>query len=76
MLFTIKTVKQKSQNPLVSVARYVGLTVTLPVTAFAGYAVGYGLDHLFGTGFLRIVCLILGVVGGLLEVLRELTRDR
>ncbi len=68
--------KQRTQNPLVSVARYVGITVTLPVTAFAGYAVGYGLDHLLETGFLRIVCLILGIAGGLLEVLRELTRDR
>lgn len=69
-------VSQKGGNPLVSVARYVGLTVTLPVTAFAGYAAGYGLDHLFGTGFLKVVCVILGTIGGLIEVFRELTRDK
>jgi len=47
----------------------------LPGYAFAGYLIGYGLDHLFSTQFLRLVFLVLGVAGGLVNVVRELNRD-
>ena len=36
---------------------------------------GYGLDHLFRTGWLRWVLLALGTVSGFLELLRELDKD-
>lgn len=68
--------KQKPQNVWSSVGRYMGLTFTLPAAAFVGYAIGYGLDQLFSTGFLRVVFLILGVASGLLQVVRELTREQ
>jgi F0F1-type ATP synthase assembly protein I len=63
-------------NPWVQVVRYLGLASTLPAAAAIGYAAGYGLDHAFGTHFLRIVFLILGIVGGFVNLLRELSREK
>jgi len=47
----------------------------LPVSTFVGYAIGYGLDRLFGTKFLTIVFLILGTIAGFVELYRELTKN-
>jgi len=63
-------------NPWVQVARYLGLASTLPAAALIGYLAGYGLDHVFGTRFLRIVLLILGIAGGFVNLLRELSREK
>jgi F0F1-type ATP synthase assembly protein I len=40
-----------------------------------GYAIGYLLDKAFGTHFLYIPFLILGAVGGLVEIIRTLLKD-
>jgi F0F1-type ATP synthase assembly protein I len=58
------------------VARYTAVATLLPASAFTGFAIGYGLDYLFSTRFLRVVLLLLGVAGGLVHVVRELTRDK
>ena len=60
---------------LSNAARYAVLGVTLPASTFAGYAIGYGLDSLFGTKFLRIVFLILGTVAGFIQFVRQLNRE-
>ena len=60
----------------IKVGRYMGMTVSLPAAAFVGYAIGYGLDHLFGTRFFRLIFLVLGVAAGLIQVVRELNRER
>ena len=62
-------------NTMALVGKYMSLAFVLPSAAFAGYIVGYLLDRAFGTSFLRVVLLILGIVGGLIEVLRTLLRD-
>lgn len=66
---------ERPVSPMAQVAKYVGLAFVLPSGAFAGYVLGYLLDRAFGTTSLRVVCLILGIVGGLIEVLRTLLRD-
>ena len=66
----------KDGNVWVQVAKYLSLATLLPAATFAGYAIGYGLDHLFGTRFLRIVFLGFGIVGGFLNLIRALNRDR
>lgn len=58
-----------------NVARYAVLGILLPASTFAGYAMGYGLDVLFGTKFLRIVFLILGTVAGFVQFIRQLSRE-
>jgi len=40
-----------------------------------GYVIGYFLDKAFGTSFLKIVFLLLGIVSGLIEMVRELNKD-
>jgi F0F1-type ATP synthase assembly protein I len=57
------------------VARYTALAVLLPVSTAAGYGVGYALDKAFGTTYLRIVFLFLGIITGFVELIRDLTRD-
>lgn len=57
------------------VAKYSSLALVLPAGAFVGYIIGYLLDKAFGTSFLRVVLLLLGIIGGLIEVLRTLLKD-
>jgi hypothetical protein len=55
--------------------KYLNLALLLPISTFVGYLMGYGLDALFHTGWLRYVFLVLGAVGGFAEAFRVLTRD-
>ena len=53
-------------------ARYAPAIGLLPASVFAGYAIGYGLDYLFSTTILRFVFMILGVVSGIVQLIRIL----
>ena len=65
----------KENNPWVVFARYSGLAILLPASTFVGYAIGYGLDYLFSTHFLRVVFLALGTVAGFVQLIRGITRQ-
>jgi F0F1-type ATP synthase assembly protein I len=39
-----------------------------------GYAMGYGLDMLFHTMWIRYVFLLLGSIAGFIELIRELNK--
>jgi F0F1-type ATP synthase assembly protein I len=69
-------VRRQDNDVWASVARYTAVATLLPAFAFTGFAIGYGLDYLFSTHFMRLVFLLLGVAGGLVQVVRELTRDK
>ena len=56
-------------------ARYSPVIMLMPASAFAGYLNGYGLDYLFSTTFLQFVFLVLGVVSGIIQLIRILGRD-
>jgi len=56
-------------------AEYSTLAFVLPVSTFAGWLLGHWLDKLLGTGYLEIVCLILGTVAGFVGLIRQVTRD-
>jgi F0F1-type ATP synthase assembly protein I len=58
-----------------SFAEYTGLALLLPVSTFVGYLIGYWLDHAFHTHFLYLVFLILGSVGGFVQLIRQVVRD-
>ena len=66
---------KREKNLLVQVEEYVALALMLPIATLVGYGLGYLLDHLFGTTFLRIVFLILGVISGFVQIIRQLTRE-
>jgi Putative F0F1-ATPase subunit Ca2+/Mg2+ transporter len=55
--------------------RYAPAIGLLPASVFAGYAIGYGLDYLFSTTVLRYVFMILGVVSGIVQLMRILGSD-
>jgi F0F1-type ATP synthase assembly protein I len=56
-------------------SKYYHVAFLLPACILVGFGIGYGLDKLFGTGYLKIVFLLLGVAAGIIEVIRELTQD-
>ncbi len=65
----------KKRCAYVMLGRYMGLAFLLPTTTFIGYAIGYLLDKSFGTKFLKIVFLILGIVAGMIQLIRDLQKD-
>ncbi len=65
----------RPNDPVGMAARYTGLALILPAATLAGYFIGYLLDGAFGTSFLRIVFLVLGVAAGFISLFRELERQ-
>jgi len=55
--------------------RYLPAIGLLPASVLAGYAIGYGLDYLFSTTFLRFVFMILGVASAIVQLMRILGND-
>jgi F0F1-type ATP synthase assembly protein I len=55
--------------------KYLNLALLLPISALVGFLLGYGLDALFHTVWIRYVFLVLGVVSGFVEAFRVLTKD-
>jgi F0F1-type ATP synthase assembly protein I len=51
--------------------KYLGLAFVLPSCTFVGWAIGYGLDKAFGTHFLTFIFLVLGIIAGFVDLIRE-----
>ena len=68
--------KPKSDSIMALLGRYMGLAMALPVATFVGYAIGYGLDHWLGTGFFKLVFLLVGIAAGFVELWRGIKRER
>jgi F0F1-type ATP synthase assembly protein I len=62
-------------NIFVQLGKYYSVAFLLPASMLVGFLMGYLLDKLFGTGFLKIIFLFLGVAAGIIEVIRELSKD-
>jgi Putative F0F1-ATPase subunit Ca2+/Mg2+ transporter len=56
-------------------ARYAPAIGLMPASLLAGYLIGYGLDYLFSTTVLRYVFAALGIVSGVVQLIRILGRD-
>lgn len=67
--------EDKRDNVMAQVGKYMGLAFVIPSATFAGFVIGYLLDKLFGTTFLRIVFLFVGIAAGFLELFRSLLKD-
>jgi ATP synthase protein I len=65
----------KASRAAVSAARYISIASLLPASTFVGYFIGYGLDRWLGTHYLNIVFLILGIVAGFVQLIRQLMTD-
>ena len=62
-------------NSTRNIGKYASLALLLPLSTGVGYAMGYGLDYLFHTHWLRIVFLVLGTISGFISLIRELDKD-
>jgi len=65
----------KEQNVWQQVGRYTSLAVLMPACVFVGWVIGTLLDKAFGTSFLYIVFLLLGIAAGFIEMIREVQKD-
>ena len=63
------------RNVWVTVGRYTSLAFVLPACVLVGYLIGHVLDRVFGTSFLYIVFLLIGIAAGFIELIREVQRD-
>ena len=57
------------------VGEYTSLAFMLPASALIGYFLGYLLDKEFETTWIYIPGLILGIVAGFVQLIRQLMRD-
>lgn len=57
------------------VAEYTTLAFVLPVSAFVGYLLGYLLDKELKTTWIYIPGLLVGIVAGFVQLIRQLMRD-
>ena len=66
----------KGKKPFgVLVGEYTALAFMLPTATFVGYGIGYALDKAFGTKFLYIPFLLLGIAAGFVQLVRQVMRD-
>ena len=60
---------------MAQVGQYTALAFLLPAATFVGYGIGYLLDKAFGTTYLYLVFLILGIAAGFVQLIRRLQQD-
>jgi F0F1-type ATP synthase assembly protein I len=66
---------KRPKTVMAMVGEYTALAFLLPTCTFVGYVIGYLLDKAFHTHFLYLVFLILGIVSGFVQLVRQLLRD-
>ncbi len=59
----------------VQASEYTSLAVMLPAATVIGYGIGYMLDRALGTGFLKVVFLLLGIAAGFVQLIRQVLKD-
>ncbi len=65
----------KPDKSLFWLGKYLSLALTLPASVVAGYFAGAFAEHFWHSRFLPAAGIVLGLAGGLIQVLRELSRD-
>lgn len=65
----------KNDNLMQQFSRYYAVVFLVPSAVLVGLGIGYLLDKLFGTSFLKIIFLFLGLAAGVIELVRELSKD-
>ena len=65
---------EKSKSIWVIAGEYSSVAMILPASVFAGYLIGYFLDKQFGTTYLYLIFMILGIVSGFVQIFRFLKK--
>jgi F0F1-type ATP synthase assembly protein I len=69
-------VSKQSEKTVRQGARYTAMATQLPFTVMGGYALGYGLDYLFGTTWLRVFFLIFAIIGAFTNLIYQVLKDQ
>jgi F0F1-type ATP synthase assembly protein I len=67
--------RPENQKSLIWLSKYLSLAFTLPASVFAGYILGAIADHWLHMPVLRAVGILLGMIAGMIEIIREISRD-
>ena len=65
----------KQDKSLFWLGKYLSLALTLPASVAAGYILGTLADHWLHASFLRALGILLGMGAGIIQILRELSRE-
>jgi F0F1-type ATP synthase assembly protein I len=68
--------RREEKSFMIRFGEYSQLAFILPAATFVGYLIGYLLDRWLGTNFLYMVFLLIGIAGGLIQVIRFAQRDK
>jgi F0F1-type ATP synthase assembly protein I len=66
---------QPKKSPWAQVGRYTQMAFALPAAVVVGWLIGSAFDRWLHTSWISIVGLVLGMVGGLVDVIRTALRD-
>ena len=58
-----------------NLGKYMSMALMLPISTGVGYGLGYGLDSLFHTSWLRWAFLGFGTIAGFFDLIYELDKD-
>lgn len=64
----------KSSESWAQAARLLGLAFLLPACLFVGYGLGSLADRQFGTAWLSLVGLLVGIAAGFVQLIREISK--
>ncbi len=62
------------RSPWRQISRYMEIGLMFPASTVAGLLIGYGLDRLFGTHFLYLVFMLLGIAAAFVQLVRLTSR--
>ncbi len=65
----------KPTKSVLWLGKYISLALTLPASVMGGYFLGALGDHFFHVPILRAVGILLGLIAGVSQIMRELSRD-
>ena len=66
---------RRKKTAAASFSEYSALALLLPASTFMGYLLGHWLDSLFGTHWIYVAGIILGSVGGFVQLIRQIMKD-
>ena len=66
--------KDDDKTGMYTFGRFLSVGIMIPVATMIGYGVGYEIDQHAGTHYWSIILMILGTVGGFVQLIREVTR--
>ncbi len=66
--------KVEDKTGMYTFGRYLSVGLMIPVATMVGYGAGYEIDKHMGTHYWAMILMILGTVGGFVQLIREVTR--